>query len=278
VYTPRELVEIAKKEGYHAIAITDHDTASAYPELVAACEKADMECIFGVEFTVLEPYDFHIVGFDFDPEYPEMKEYLRKMALRQTDNTKQCFDKAVSLGDITGISWEEILEFNAGIPWLCNNHVFNTMKAKGLIEECEYMTWFIKNFLHQRGQFPPSYDFLTLAGIVDLIKKAGGFAVCAHPSHEHLDRIEMLAEAGIEGLEVLHPSLSDEEKERSLAICLERGWFISGGSDHSGLCGGYYGAYESEEALKASSHFIAPLSVGATKEHFKELCERKINR
>ena len=33
VYTPAELVKIAKDEGYGAIAITDHDTATAYPEL-----------------------------------------------------------------------------------------------------------------------------------------------------------------------------------------------------------------------------------------------------
>ena len=135
VYSPAELVRIAKDEGYHALAITDHDTVSAYPELVAACKAEGMECIFGAEFTVIDPDDFHIVGFGFDPEYPEMKDYLEKMAMRQTDNTKKCFEKAVSLGDISGITWEEILEYNAGIPWLCNNHVFNAMMAKGLVKE-----------------------------------------------------------------------------------------------------------------------------------------------
>ena len=39
VYTPAELVKIAKDEGYGAIAITDHDTATAYPELKAECDK-----------------------------------------------------------------------------------------------------------------------------------------------------------------------------------------------------------------------------------------------
>ena len=84
---------VAKKEGYKAIAITDHDTATAYPYLKAACEKENMECVFGVEFSVQEPGDFHIVGFNFDPEYPKMKKYLEDMAMRQTDNTKKCFVK-----------------------------------------------------------------------------------------------------------------------------------------------------------------------------------------
>ena len=180
VYSPSELVSIAKAEGYRALAITDHDTASAYPELKAACDKEGLECIFGVEFSVAVPFDFHIVGFDFDPEYPEMKEYLEKMAMRQTDNTKQCFDAAVARGDITGITWDEVVEYNKDIPWKCNNHVFRAMKAKGLIKENEYMAWFDKNYRNERYKYPPLYDFLPLAEMVALIKRAGGFAVCAH--------------------------------------------------------------------------------------------------
>ena len=177
VYSPTEMVTVAKNEGYGAIAITDHDTASAYGELKAACDKEGLECLFGVEFTVTKPSYFHILGFEFDPEYPEMKEYLRIMALRQTDNTKQCFDAAVKLGNISGITWEEVLEYNVGIPWLCNNHVFRAMQNKGLIEESEYMAWFEKNFRDEMAKYPPSYDFLPLDEMVSLIKRAGGFAL-----------------------------------------------------------------------------------------------------
>ena len=278
VYSPAELVAIAKAEGYRALAITDHDTASAYTELKAECEKEGMECIFGAEFSVIEPYDFHIVGFGFDPEYPEMKDYLEKMAMRQTDNTKQCFDNAVALGNITGITWDEVLKYNTGIPWLCNNHVFRAMKAKGIIEENDYMAWFDLNFRNQRGWYPPCYDFLPLDKMVDLIKRAGGFAVCAHPNMRQLGQIELLTSSGVEGLEVLHPDLSDEEKELSLSLCLERGLFISGGSDHSGLCGGYYDSFKSEEELHKSHLYIEPLSAGTTEENYRELCERELNR
>ena len=79
VYTPEELVRIAKDEGYSALAITDHDVATAYPELKAACDKVGMEAIFGCEFTGYSDefkFEFHITGYNFDPEYPEMKEYL----------------------------------------------------------------------------------------------------------------------------------------------------------------------------------------------------------
>ena len=36
VYSPSEIVRIAKDEGYKEIAVTDHDVASSYSELCAA--------------------------------------------------------------------------------------------------------------------------------------------------------------------------------------------------------------------------------------------------
>ena len=51
VYSPAELVAIAKAEGYKALAITDHDVATAYPQLKKACDEAGMDCIFGAEFS-----------------------------------------------------------------------------------------------------------------------------------------------------------------------------------------------------------------------------------
>ncbi len=277
VYSPRELVEIAKKEGYSAMAITDHDTASAYPELKAACDELGMECIFGVEFSVLKPKAYHIVGFNFDPEYPPMKEYLANMAMRQTDNTKKCFDEAVENGAIVGITWEEVLEFNKGIPWLCNNHVFELLKAKGLEKQENYMAWFYKNYHLQRGKYPPSYDFLPLPELVALIKAAGGIAVVAHP-HNQLDDIDYLMSAGVEGLEIWHANLTPEERERGLKLAYEKGLFVSGGSDHEGLLGGFYSSYPDEESLKKSNHYIPEHSTGTTKEFYEEIKAQKLSR
>lgn len=278
VYSPAELVKIAKEEGYHALAVTDHDTGSGYSELLTACEKEGMECLFGVEFSVVEPSHFHIVGFSFDPEYPEMKEYLDRLAYAEREETRLCFEEAAANGGIVGITWDEVLKYNAGIPWLCNNHVFRAMQSKGLIREDEYMNWFNKNYRHQRDKYRDHSVFKPLDQIVDLIKRAGGFAVCAHPNRAQLGKLNVLLECGIEGLEVMHPSLSEELREVSRGLCMEHGLYISGGSDHSGLCGGYYSSFESEEALKASDLYIEPLSAGVEEVHFRELQERKIKR
>ena len=71
VYTPAELVRIAKDEGYRALALTDHDTTTGNADMRRECEAAGLDFIFGCEFS--SPWrerriNFHIVGFDFDPE------------------------------------------------------------------------------------------------------------------------------------------------------------------------------------------------------------------
>ncbi len=276
-YTPYELAKKAKEEGYGAIAITDHDTATAYPELKEACEKFGLECIFGVEFSVRVPKEYHIVAFNFDPEYPPMKQYLKDMGARQTDNTKKCFDEAVENGNIKCITWDEVLEFNKNIIFLCNDHVYRAMMAKGLVKRENKYEWFCKNFLHQRAKYPPSHDFLPLEELVKLIKDAGGFAIVAHP-HEQLDDIDYLISVGIEGLEVWHGDLTLEERERALEIAKEKGLFISGGSDHRGFLGGAYDAFTDEQSMKSSPFYVELGSLGTTREYFEEIKTHKIKR
>lgn len=270
VYTPAELVEIAKNEGYKALAITDHDTATGYSELEAASKAAGMECVFGVEFSVKKPDSFHIVGFHFDPEYPQMKEYLRNMGMRQTDNTKKCFDLAQSKGDICGITWNDVLDYNKNVTWLANNHVFNTMMHKNLIKKEDYMQWFDKNFRKQRSLFPPLFDFKSTEEIINLINNAGGFAVLAHP-HMQLEHVPRLIKFGLKGIEVSHSLLTEEERKAAYELAIKNNLFMSGGTDHEGLCGGYYSSYPTEEELKKSSVYLEPLSIGVSEKQFKEI-------
>ena len=47
-FTPSQLAQVAKEEGYRALALTDHDTVTGYGELKAECDKLGLECIFGI--------------------------------------------------------------------------------------------------------------------------------------------------------------------------------------------------------------------------------------
>ena len=105
-----------------------------------------------------------------------------------------------------------------------------------------------------------------------------GYECVALNFHMSLDDVDLLIENGIEGIEVLHPDTSAEEQERAIRIALEKDLFVSGGSDHSGLCGGCYSAFPSEEELKRSPWFIPELSAGTAEGFYREIKNRKIDR
>jgi hypothetical protein len=72
--------------------------------------------------------------------------------------------------------------------------------------------------------------------------------------------------------------LGPEERARALQIAMEKNLYVSGGSDHEGLCGGMYSAFPTEEELKRSEFYIPPLSAGTTEEFFREIQTRRKNR
>ena len=282
-YSPAKIAQVAKAEGYGAIAITDHDTVTAYPELKAECEKLGIDCIFGAEFSspskLLEgnqymAADFHICGYHFDPEYPPMKQYLVEMSHRETDQTRVLFERGIALGKLSGITWDEVLEFNKGITWLCNDHLFRALLAKGILTRADRGWYFKELFGVHRYEVPPSYPFKQEHEIIRLIHDAGGIAIVAHP-HNQLQHMDALMEMGIDGLEIWHHLLTPEEQEAGIRLALDKGLYISGGSDHNGYCCGYYENYAKPEDCP---RYAPPCAFGTTKEYYEEIKNRKLNR
>ncbi len=279
-FTPAELAAVAKAEGYKALAITDHDTATAFPELEQACKKEGIECIFGVEFTSREP-SCHLVGFNFNPDYPPMKKYLDDMSRRETEITKILYDRAVERGTLKGITWDEVLEYNKGITWLCNEHIFRAMKDKGLLTDADYPEYFKTNFdgwwtwIDEVLKDRPIASEKTLKELCGLIHEAGGIAIVAHPVQNLIHKLAELRENGVDGFEVWHANMSQEERKTAYEFCMANRLYISGGSDHSGLCSGLYSSYSDPTA---SPYYIPEMSAGVPEFFFREIKNMKIER
>lgn len=276
VYTPAELARLAKAEGYAAIALADHDTVTGNAECQREAQALGLRYIFAAEFsTASESYgaSFHIVGMDFDPTFAPMAEYLEHMSYREAHQTKVLFERGVANGYLRDITWEEVLAYNEGITWLCNEHVFRAMKAKGLLCDLDYGDFFKNVYGVHRNEVPDAYDFLEPHELIDLIHRAGGLAIVAHPIGQ-LRYLDRLIADGIDGVEVWHPDLPREEQLEALTLAIEHGLFVSGGSDHSGLMGGQYDRYEDP---RSSVHWIEPRTAGTGELFFEELLTRTLS-
>ena len=284
-FSPSKVAHICKDEGYKAIAITDHDIATAYPEMKAECDKIGLECLFGAEFSApsklledpnyynpLEP-TFHITAYHFDPEYPAMKQYLEDMAYRETEQTHELFNRGVRLGLIKGIEWDEVLEYNGDIRWLCNNHLWRCMLDKGLLKPEDRPWFWTELFADHRWEIPPHREFKNEADMIQLIRDAGGIAIVAHP-HEQLKHIDALIEMGVEGLEVWHSLMTEEEREKAVKLAYAKDLYISGGTDHEGRCDNL----TLLNMKPGDRYYTPPCTYGTTKQHYEEIRDRKLNR
>lgn len=277
VWTPEELVHKAKEEGYGAVALTDHDTISGCERMRLAAEKEGLEYLFGCEFSVNKPYGVHITAFEFDPEYPEMKDYLSFLSKRVADQTRAAFEDAMEEGVTFGLHWQDVLDENPGVTWICHEQVRRTFENRNVLKRSEYYAWKAAHFDERLKRFPKQGEMLPLADLIDLVHRAGGIAVLAHPLY-HLHYIDEILKAGIDGIEVWHADQKQPEAEMSLRIALKHGLYISGGSDHSGLLGGSYGFFDSEYECVRNCLYIPDHCCGTTKECFDEMKYRRLTR
>ena len=269
-HTPEELMVLAKAEGYGAVVLTDHDTVKGTYFAQKAARKAGLLTILGCEFSTLGlGTDFHLLGYDFNPDEPEMVQLLQRASRKQTERSRLLFEWAVEKGDITGITWEEVLEAFPHNDYYCNDHVFYTMQAKGLIEErTETFKAAFSYRFREREQRIAEITGLhdsDVREVIRIIRKAGGVPVIAHP-HNKLQYVELLIEMGAMGIEVNFPGVTEAERAALYRMAEERGLYKTGGTDHSGVLGGFLS--------EGDEYQCEPEACGADEDEFMKLYRR----
>lgn len=268
VFTPEEMAKLAKKEGHGAVVLTDHDTVKGYDFMKKAAEEAGLLTMMGCEFsTVGLGTDFHLLGYDFNPEEPEMAELLEKSGSMQPKRSKLLFDWAVEKGHIQGITWEDVTARYPYNNYFCNEHIFNTLLAKGLRESRQDYKEFAQDFSYGNKEREArvnqilKLEFPHIGDAIRIIKKAGGVPVLAHPGTKVI-YIHELLEMGLMGLEVYYPTSVTEEWKVLDCIAEKYGLYKTGGTDHGSVLGGFGGRPRPE--------------CGASEEDFMKLYRREL--
>ncbi|MGN0135103.1 PHP domain-containing protein [Anaerotignum sp.] len=237
-YTPAKLVELAKKIGLSALALTDHDTIDGLEEFQAAGKALGMETIPGIEFAALWEHhhrpEIHIVGLGLCPSHPVLWERMKDIRQSRDIRNKKMCEKLSSIG--LPITLEEV-SANAGGEIITRAHFANVLLQKGYIKKKE------DAFARYISPGMPGYverEFLSPALCIRTIKEAGGAAVLAHPTLYGLD-LEQLAELcrelipyGLDGIECQYSTYSPAETKAITALAEHMGLLPSGGSDFHG--------------------------------------------
>ncbi len=228
--SPRELIDRARLAGLSTIAITDHDHTGALDEAYDLGKQAGIEVIAGVELsTSVGEQDVHILGYCFDHRDAGLQEHLSLFRQERLKRAERIVGKLNSLQ--IPLTLEAVLD-QAGTGSVGRPHIANALVEEGLTGT------YHEAFLKYIGFGKPAYEkkyLVTPRDAIALLSRAGGLSFLAHPGSAIDEKLllELIA-AGIDGIEVIHPSHSPERIAHYTGIVNEYFLLASGGSDFHG--------------------------------------------
>ena len=231
--SPTALVEEAKRLGLVAVALTDHDTLDGIAEAESAAQRVDIRLVAGVELSAVEQdEETHVLGLHIT-DTGDLQDRLTALKQMRRTRAERIVARLNELG--VRIGFDDVLECAAGGA-LGRPHVARALVNGGWAMD------FRDAFDRYLGNGRPAYvgkDRLPIGEAIDMIHRASGLAVLAHPGGAgKRDRVEALVKLGLDGLEVIHPSHNAEDVARLGALADHFGLVRSGGSDWHGATEG----------------------------------------
>ncbi len=218
--------------GVKIIAVTDHDTVACLDRAIEHGKRFGLEEVIpGVELSTEEnKREVHILGYYMDYRDTDFLEALRVFRNARLERARKMAKILKGLG--IDIEFDEILmaagsSMNIGRP-----HVAKVLVEKGYVSSTQEA--FDLYIAEGRPAYVPKYKLTPEQG-VELILKAGGIPVYAHPGKAgDPDHVVYLVKFGLMGVEVWHPENSPEIRKILLEIADRYNLIKTGGTDFHG--------------------------------------------
>jgi predicted metal-dependent phosphoesterase TrpH len=241
-----EVVARAAAAGVELLALTDHDTVDGVPEAAAAAKEHGIRLNPASELSAVHGAheDLHILGYGLDAADRELLDTLEDFrgdrARRIDDMAGRLRELGFELDDAPLRARREAGK-PIGRPHLADAVLAHPANAQRLAAEG----------IHGRSDLFPPYlvpgaaayvarSRPTVAAAIEVIHRAGGVAVWAHPFWDLDDRDEALAaidafaSAGLDGIEAFYPTHDAGQTRFLVEAAEQRGLLTTGSSDFHG--------------------------------------------
>jgi 3',5'-nucleoside bisphosphate phosphatase len=221
----------AARRGVRVLAITDHDSTEGIADaLDEAAKHPPLTIVPGLEINCdVEGGEVHVLGYYVDHDAAWFQEFLREQRAERRARVRRIAARLAELG--MPIDVEEVFalvkEGSAGRP-----HVAQVMVQRGYVKSVREA---FDRYLHATGPANVPRRRLTPAEAVEIIRRAHGVPVLAHPGLAERDElIPALVAAGLMGIECFYAEHSAAQTARYVDLCRAHGLIATGGSDYHG--------------------------------------------
>lgn len=235
--TPHKLAHFLKLSGIQYGALTDHDTVAGTDDFNAAAINEGITSISGVEISCLENgHQIHVLGYNFDHKSTLLNEKLNQVLTQRKSRITSILSNLIDLGLNFSISkfFKNYPGPYWGRPQVAEFLVHNKLVAS-------FNDAFDVYLADGKPAYLPNTGF-SISEVIDMIHKAGGLAILAHPGlylkyfpFRHWENYHF------DGVELIHPWHKSEKMVIEIRrLATRKNWLVTGGSDFHGRSFEYY--------------------------------------
>ncbi len=229
-YLPAQVVDLARRSGLAALAITDHDTLGGVVAANEAAAGSALEIVSGVEITSeYAGRELHLLGFFVAVEHRGLTLALEEIRRHRVERFQEMVERLRG----RGVSLEGEEQRIHGSPDALGRRHLAEMLVRA--RRVSTVREAFLRYLGDRGGVAVPKKRLPVAQAIALVRAAGGVAAWAHPPYDCTrEQLLELRELRLGAVEVEYP---DVRRSRMLEL---RQWAeqldlaVTGGSDCHG--------------------------------------------
>lgn len=229
--TREQILQKASALGIKVMSFTEHDSVAGYEDGIALAASYGIKALPGVEISA---YDFasgkkaHILGFNYSGG-EHITALCEPLLMRRHGNSLRKIEILRELG--YKITEDDVRRY-AG-KYIYKQHILKYLVDSGQEDELFGKVYY--TLFKQNGPCDFDITYVDAVEAVQVINADGGKAVLAHPGQQdNFSMIPQLKEAGLWGIELLHPMHNQADREKVLAEAEKFGLYCTGGSDYHG--------------------------------------------
>jgi predicted metal-dependent phosphoesterase TrpH len=238
-FAPKDLVDLVRHYNVDVMAVTDHDDISGVQEAQARGKEVGVRVIAGIELSIDYPLQgrahLHLLGLMLDIENPDLLARLHYLREARRARAKEIVERLQKMN--IDVHYDELEQIVSGES-IGRPHIAHLLVKKGVVTQVS------EAFEKYLGRNAPAFvakKKMTLAEAIDLVHKAKGLAILAHPISLFAKNFDELAryldhfrELGLDGLEAYYSYHPAELTRFLLDYAKKNRMAVSGGSDFHG--------------------------------------------
>jgi predicted metal-dependent phosphoesterase TrpH len=229
-YTPAQVVDLARRCGLSAVAITDHDTTAGVRFARQAAGASPLEVIAGVEITAeFRGRELHLLAYFVRLDHRPLESALSGL---RADRLGRFWEMVGRLRELGVCLSDQILASVNTSGTLGRRNLAELMVRSG---QAATVREAFQRYLADHGRAAVPKRRLPVEEAAGLVRGAGGVAAWAHPTYDCTRAtVAELHALGVRGVEVDFPKCRPIRARELRAWAAEVGMAVTGGSDCHG--------------------------------------------